>query len=83
MDEEISALKENNTYEFTPLPENRSVVGGRWVFSIKLGPNGEETYKARYVAKGYSQIKDINYHETFSTNNSYFFNPDIDAYRSK
>ena len=66
MDEEINALKENNTYKLTPLPENRSVVGGRWVYAIKLGPNDEETYKARYVAKGYSQIKDIDYQETFS-----------------
>ena len=42
MDEEINALKENNTYEPTPLPENRSVVGGRWVYAIKLGPNDDE-----------------------------------------
>ena len=25
-----------------------------------------KTYKARYVAKGYSQVKDIDHHETFS-----------------
>ena len=66
MKEEIRALEENDTYELTPLPEGRSPVGGRWVYTVKLGPNNEEKYKARYVAKGYSQIQDIDYQETFS-----------------
>ncbi|KAL7636921.1 UNVERIFIED_CONTAM: hypothetical protein RMT77_012679 [Armadillidium vulgare] len=65
MDEEIDALVENDTYELTPLPEGRSVVGGRWVYAIKQGPNDEEKFKARYVAKGYSQVKDLDYQETF------------------
>ena len=66
MDEEIDALVENDTYLLTPLPEGHSVVGGRWVFAIKQGPNDEEKFKARYVAKGYSQVKDVDYQETFS-----------------
>ena len=40
-------------------------MGGKWVFAVKTGPNGEETHKARYVAKGFSQIADIDYEETF------------------
>ena len=52
MNEEITALHDNNTFEITPLPEGRTVVGGRWVYAVKLGPNGEEKYKARFVAKG-------------------------------
>ena len=66
MEEEMSALQRNNTYELTPLPPGRSLVGGRWVYSVKLGPNNEESFKARYVAKGYSQVADIDYEETFS-----------------
>ena len=56
MDEEISALKNNDTYDLTPLPEGRNIVGGggKWVYTVKVGPNGEERHKARYVAKGYS-----------------------------
>ena len=30
-----------------------------------------KTYKARYVAKGYSQIKDIDYHETFAPTSNF------------
>ena len=66
MTEEINALEENNTYELTPQPEGRSAVGGKWVFTKKIGPNNEEKFKARFVAKGYSQIENIDYHETFS-----------------
>ena len=66
MDEEIHSLKVNDTYELTTLPDDRTAVGGRWVFQIKSGPNGEEKFKARFVAKGYSQIKDIDYSETFA-----------------
>ena len=50
----------------TKLPESRQAVGGRWVYTIKESPSMAKTYKARYVAKGYSQIKDIDYHETFA-----------------
>ena len=66
MSEELNALWNNETYELTPLPEGRTSVGGKWVYAVKLGPNGEEKYKARFVAKGYSQVPGIDYHETFS-----------------
>jgi hypothetical protein len=66
MDEEMSSLVDNDTYELTPVPEGRSVVGGRWVYAVKLGPKNQEKFKARYVAKGYSQIENVDYTETFS-----------------
>ena len=46
-----------------PLPDDRkSVGGGRWVYSVKSGPDAAEKYKARYVAKGYSQVLGVDYH---------------------
>ena len=62
----MNALIDNDTFELTKTPEDRSVVGGKWVYNVKLGLNGEEKFKARYVAKGYSQIQSVDYNETFS-----------------
>jgi hypothetical protein len=59
METEMSALRENDTFELTTLPQGRKAVGGRWVYAVKLGQTNEEQYKARFVAKGYSQKQDI------------------------
>src|SRR6218665_3537429 len=61
MSEEMNSVLNNDTFEICRLPEGRKVIGGRWVYAVKLGPNGDEQYKARYVAKGYSQVQDIDY----------------------
>jgi hypothetical protein len=60
------SLVSNETFTLTMVPPNREIVGGKWVYTIKSGPNNEETYKARYVAKGYSQVPGVDYHETFA-----------------
>lgn len=65
MQEEMNSLKENDTFTLTTLPEGKNIVGGRWVYTVKENPVGT-TYKARYVAKGYSQVAGIDYNETFS-----------------
>jgi hypothetical protein len=67
MKEEISSLMENDTYELSTLPEVKASVGGggggggggEWVYTTKQDQNGIETFKAKYVAKGYSQVKGI------------------------
>ena len=66
MNDEMTALSENDTFDLVPPPEGRQVVGGRWVYAVKTNPNGDERHKARYVAKGYSQVANIDYQETFA-----------------
>jgi hypothetical protein len=66
MDEEIKSLHKNNTYSLVQLPKNKQVVGGRWVYSVKIEPSGKERFKARYVAQGFKQIHGSDYFETFA-----------------
>lgn len=66
MDEEMQSLEEDHTFTLTTLPEGRKTVGGRWVYAIKKDSNGHDKYKARFVAKGYSQRAGVDYGETFS-----------------
>jgi hypothetical protein len=67
MREELEALRKNQTWELTNLPNGKKAVGCKWVFTIKQNPEGKiERYKARLVARGYSQTYGIDYDETFA-----------------
>ena len=56
MAEEIDALYSNGTWELVTYPPGKSPVGCRWVYTVKVGPNGQVDWlKARLVAKGYTQ----------------------------
>ncbi|KAJ7976082.1 Retrovirus-related Pol polyprotein from transposon TNT 1-94 [Quillaja saponaria] len=66
MDEKMRAFKDNDTWELVKLPLGKS-VGCRLVFTVKVHSDGSiDQLKARSVAKGYSQVYDIDYSETFS-----------------
>ncbi|GJX06710.1 retrovirus-related pol polyprotein from transposon TNT 1-94 [Tanacetum coccineum] len=67
IDDEMKALKKNETWDQCALPQGKKVVGCRWIFTVKYKPDGTvERYKARLVAKGYTQTYGIDYSETFS-----------------
>ena len=72
IDKEMQSILDNNTFELTDLPQDRQVVGSKWVFDIKPAAHGRpERYKARLVAQGYSQVPGIDYQETFAPVASY------------
>ncbi len=66
MDNEMNSILHNNTYSLVELPPGKSCIGSRWVYKIKSGPDGEEIFKARYCAKGYTQKYGIDFSETFA-----------------
>lgn len=66
MEEEIKSLNENETFILTTLPEGRTAVGGKWVYTVKEKADGSNLHKARFVAKGYSQVEGVDYTETFA-----------------
>ena len=49
------------------LPPGHKVIGCKWVFKVKLKPDGSfERYKAQLVTKGFQQTLGLDYFETFS-----------------
>ncbi|KAK8677304.1 hypothetical protein V6N13_142851 [Hibiscus sabdariffa] len=67
MDEEIMTLERNNTWEIVSLPLRKQAIGRKWVYKTKLNSDGSlERYKARLIAKGYTQQPGIDYLNTFS-----------------
>jgi histone deacetylase 1/2 len=54
MQVEFDALVSNKTWSLVPRPPHARVITGKWVFKIKLNPDGTlERYKARWVVRGF------------------------------
>lgn len=52
----MRALMKNDTWELVDAPEEKKIVGCKWVFTVKCKLDGSvERYKARLVAKGFTQ----------------------------
>eukprot|EP00253_Pinus_taeda_P015252 PITA_15252 len=67
MVEEYNSIMVNDVWEVVPRPQDRSVVGSRWIYKIKYAADSSvEKYEARFVAKGYAQKEGIDYEETFA-----------------
>ena len=67
MVDEMAALHSTGTWDLVVLPFGKFPVGCRWVYTVKVGPDGQvHRLKARLVAKGYTQIYGSDYGDTFS-----------------
>ena len=57
----------SDTWDLVERPENRKIIGNRWVFKRKRDAEGNIVrYRSRLVAKGYSQIPGVDYQDTFA-----------------
>ena len=67
MKEELDALHKTGTWYLVDLPSGKSTIGYKWVYKIKTRSHGiVDRYKARLVARGFTQEYGIYYEETFS-----------------
>ena len=66
MDEEMVVDRNNDTWDLVPFLDEQKPVGCKWMFRKKIASYcSVEKYKTRLVAKGYSQVKGIDFGDIF------------------
>ncbi|CAI5479862.1 unnamed protein product [Closterium sp. Yama58-4] len=65
MDAEMASWKSTGTYVDEVPPPGANIVSGMWIFRVKRPP-GSPVFKARYVARGFSQREGVDFFQTFS-----------------
>ncbi|CAM8893545.1 unnamed protein product [Rhodiola kirilowii] len=65
MHDEIQSMYDNNTWKLVSLPKNARAIDCKWIFRLKddNSPAEPPSFKARLVAKDFSQKEEIDYNE--------------------
>ncbi|CAI7871904.1 unnamed protein product [Closterium sp. NIES-54] len=66
MDTEMASRKSTGTYIDEVPPPRANIVSGMWIFRVKRPPCSPPVFKARYVARGFSQREGVDFFQTFS-----------------
>ena len=66
MEQEMRVLVAKGTFKLVKLPPGQKAIGVRWVYAVKIDPTGQIIFKARCVAKGFSQKPGIHFEATFA-----------------
>ncbi|CAI7900067.1 unnamed protein product, partial [Closterium sp. NIES-54] len=59
MDAEMASRKSTSTYVDEVPPPGANIVSGMWIFRVKRPPGSPPVFKARYVARGFSQRQGV------------------------
>jgi hypothetical protein len=64
---EHASIVQHNTFELVPLPHPApNLVSSRWVFAVKEKDGFVVRFKARLVARGFTQQHGVDYEQTYS-----------------
>jgi transposase InsO family protein len=63
---EMESMRSLGVYTLTTAPAGVNVVGAKWVFNVKAKDGIVTRFKARLVARGFSQQHGVDYEETYS-----------------
>jgi len=67
MENEIPVMETNDTWEIVELSPSKRPITSKWVYWIKFEYDGTiDKFKARFVARGFYQVKRKDYKHTFS-----------------
>ena len=68
MMKEYNSIMKNGVWEVVLRLEGNSVVTSKWLYKIKHDADGSiKNYKARFVARGFSQIEGFYYDKNFAS----------------
>ncbi|OAE35371.1 hypothetical protein AXG93_464s1030 [Marchantia polymorpha subsp. ruderalis] len=68
MEREMESLIDNKTWELVEPHTNQTLIDFKWVYKLKdsLGEDETRIFKARLVARAFTQEKSVDYNEVFS-----------------
>lgn len=68
IESELESIEKNRVWEPEELPEGKTPISVKWIFKHKLHmDNSIARFKARLVARGFTQRKSIDYNETYAS----------------
>lgn len=67
MKDEIDSLERNDTWVLMEKPKSQKIVDSKWVYKVKRNTDDSiDRFRARVVARGFTQEYGVDYLETFS-----------------